>query len=179
MNEMATEKMNFRYPEENVREIITKAVCGTARKTLRYTHYISPPPDVVPSQVLGCSVTEMRLNEPEVKERNINAITIGAGGTFEVHIWYAYKNGKETDVLRYPINFQEFLPVEDFECQNAGTIDAKITISKCPVVVESAITEDNQIKLETELEISAEVIGETKILVQVYVPGCSNDEDED
>lgn len=167
----AVEKRNFGFPRKTFREIITNAVCGTTRKSLKYTHYIDLPRGVIPSQILGCSVTELRLHDPEVKDTNTKSLTIGAKGIYEAHVWYAYNNGKETDVLRYPVKFEESLPLEDYDCQHTGTLDAKITVSKCPAVVESAITEDHRIKLETEMEISIEVVGETKLLVQVYVPG--------
>lgn len=178
MNE-AVRRIKSGFPGETFREVITKAVCGKAQKPLKSTSYIDPPEGVVPNQILGCSVTEMRLNEPEVKDTSTNIITIVAGGIFEIHIWYAYRNGKETNVLRYPVKFEESLSLENYDCQDVSTVDARVTVNKCPVVVESAITEDNRIKLETEMEIAAEVVGETKLFVQVYDPGRAIDDGED
>lgn len=166
-----TEKRKYGFPGETFRQIITKAVCGTAQKSLNYTHYAQLPNGVVPNQVLGCSVTELRLHEPEVKNSNTQPIILDIGGIFEVHVWYAYNNGKETDVLRCPVHFEDSLTLEDYNCQNTSKVDAKVKIDKSPVIVESEITADNQIKLEIELAISAEIIGETQMLVQVFVPG--------
>jgi len=164
---------------ETYREIIAKAVCGTARRSLKYTHYIEPPQDSVPSQILGCSVTELLLQEPEVKESGTGVISIRAEGNFEIHVWYARNNGKETDVLRHPVKFEEFLPLDDFDCQSTGLLDAKITVEKSPVVLATAITENQRIKLDMELEISATVIGETKLLIKnVYVPDLGDVSDD-
>lgn len=163
-------KNNYSSPVRNYREIITKAVCGTVRESLRYTHYIDLPDGVVSDQILGCSVTHQRLNEPKVKDKSDNTITIDADGVYVVQIWYAYNKGKETDVLRCSINFKESFSIDYHDCQNTGPMVARITTVKSPQILESVITDDNRIKLEIELGIYAEVIGESKLLVQVYTP---------
>lgn len=168
---------------ETFREIISKAVCGKVQKSLKCTEYIDPPEGVIPNQILGCSVTELRLYEPEVKDTSNHTIAIVAGGIFDIHIWYAFNNGKDTDVLRCPVKFTESLPLDDYDCQAIGSLDVKIIVEKSPVVAESTIIEDHRIKLDTEMEISAEVIGETKLLVKLHVPeyiDCNDhDDDED
>lgn len=170
MNEaLGSEDRNIGFPRESFREIITKAVCGTGRKSIRYTNQFNPPGEIVPSQILGCSVTELKLYEPEVKDNSTQQIILGVGGVFEVHVWYAFNNGKETDVLRCPIDFEESIPLEDYDCQNANFVDARVKVDKNPVVVESLINGDDQIQLATELDISVEVSGETKLLVQVHI----------
>lgn len=174
---VGTEKRNLTSPKGSFREIITKAVCGTAEKSLRYTHYVGPLQDMIPNQILGCSITQLRLHEPEVKDGTADTIAIGIGGVLEVHIWYAFNDGKETDVLRCPVNFEESLPMNDYDCQNTNPLDARIVITNNPQILESTITEDNRIKLEFELGVYAEVIGETKLLVQVYEPGRGRDDD--
>ncbi|SFR08808.1 outer spore coat protein CotE [Desulfoscipio geothermicus] len=179
MNEAAeANKSIFGSPRETFREIITKAVCGKAQKSLKCIEFIDPPQGVVPNQILGCSVTELRLNEPEVKDASNNAITIVAGGIFEIHIWYAFNNEKETDVLRRTVKFAENLPFDNYDCQNTGSLDVKITVDKSPVVIDSAIIEDNRIKLDIEMDISAEVIGETKLFIQVHTPEYYSDCDD-
>lgn len=165
---MGSEKRNFGYPKGSYREIITKAICGTARKSLRYTHYIDLPEGVVSDQILGCTLTHQRLNEPIIKEKSSNSITIA--GVYVVQIWYAYNNGKETDVLRCSINFRESFPIEYYDVQNTNSLVAKSTIVTPPQILESVITNDNRIKLEVKLDIFAEVIGESKILVLIYKP---------
>ncbi|AGL02755.1 outer spore coat protein CotE [Desulfoscipio gibsoniae] len=180
MNESAgTKNSKFGFPGETFREIITKAVCGKAQKSIKLNEYIKTPDSVVPNQILGCSVTELLLNEPEVKDADNNVITVVAGGVFKINIWYAYNNGKETDVLKYPVKFAESLALNDYDCQTAGSLDVRVTVDKSPVVVSSEITEDHRIKLDVEMDLSTEVIGETKMLVQVYVPGCNDDEEEE
>ncbi|OPY56522.1 MAG: Spore coat protein E [Pelotomaculum sp. PtaU1.Bin035] len=167
---MGAEKKYSGCPKRPYREIITKAICGTARKSLRYTHNIDLPEGVVADQILGCTLTHKRLSEPKMIDTSSNAITIDCEGIYVAQIWYAYNNGKETDVLRCSINFKESFPIEYWDGQNINPLVAKTTLVTPPQVIESAITSDNRIKLEVELDISAELIGESKILVPVYMP---------
>jgi spore coat protein E len=162
---------------EKNREIITKAICGTAKKDFRHTHYIDLPKDIVPDQILGCSVTQLRLQQPKVQEKNLVDRAIEIGGSYEVHIWYALNNGKTTDVLRCPIDFKDSIQMDYYDHQSTGLFDIRTTVIKSPRVLESVITKDNRIKLVLELGIYVEVVGETKITVRVLVP--ENDEDDD
>lgn len=161
-------KRNFGRPKGTFREIITKAICGTARKSLKYTHYIDLPDGVVADQILGCSVTHHRIYESNVKDKGNKTITIDIDGVYVAQIWYAYNKGRETDVLRGSINFRESLPIADYDCQNTGPLVTKMTITKSPLILESALTNDHRIKIVIELGIYAEVIGESKILVHVH-----------
>jgi len=163
-------KRNCNCSRETYREIITKAVCGTVSKSLQYTHFIDLPAGVIVDQILGCTLTHQRLNEPKMKDSNNNSIIIVAAGIYVEQIWYAHNDGKETDVLRSSINFKEFIPIEYYDGQNANPLEAKATLVAPPQILESSFANDNRIKLEVQLDIVAEIIGESKILVPIYQP---------
>ncbi|MFA7466785.1 MAG: outer spore coat protein CotE [Desulfotomaculaceae bacterium] len=167
---IGAEKRNCNCPRGAYREIITKAICGTVSKTLQYTHFINLPEGVIADQILGCTLTHQRLNEPKMKDASSNSITIIAAGVYVVQIWYAYNDGRDTDVLRSSINFKEFIPIEYYDGQNANPLVAKAAFVTPPQILESSFTNDNRIKLDVQLDIVAEIIGESKILVSIFQP---------
>lgn len=159
-------------PKSGFREIITKAVCGTAKKYLRYSHYIALPEGNTASQVLGTSVTQLRLKEPDVMEvSGSSQMGMRLGGVFEVHVWYAYNSGRNTDIIRQTINFEEVIPMADYDGRNFSLADARAMIIKSPQCQEAVISKDGRIKVDFELGVYAEVIGETKVCVRVYSDG--------
>ncbi len=151
------------------REIITKAVCGTAKKVFRYSQQFSTADGGSPTQILGTSITQIRLKDPEIEADN-SQIGVRASGIFEVHIWYAYNSGKSTDLLRQAIHFEEIIPVTEYDGQILSLTDAKATVFKPPQAQEATITREGKIKVDFELGMYVEVIGETKILVKVISP---------
>jgi len=105
-----------------------------------------------------------------MKDASSNSITIIAAGVYVVQIWYAYNDGRDTDVLRSSINFKEFIPIEYYDGQNANPLVAKAAFVTPPQILESSFTNDNRIKLDVQLDIVAEIIGESKILVSIFQP---------
>lgn len=159
------------YPKGGLREIITKAVCGTAKKYFRYSQQFVPADGFEPSAVLGTSITQMRLKEPEVaRVEGTDRAGVRVNGIFEVHVWYAYNNGRSTDLIRQAINFEEIIPMADYDVQSLGVLDAKAMVIKAPQCQEAVLTQDGRIKVDFELGIYCEVIGETKVRVRVANP---------
>lgn len=157
------------YTKGGYREIITKAVCGTAKKYFRYSQQFAPVEGGEPAQILGTSITQMRLKEPEI-EADKDSIGVRVNGIFEAHIWYSYNGGKSTELLRQAIHFEEIIPVTEYDGQILSITDSKASVIKPPQTQEAAITRDGKIKVDFELGVYVEVIGETKILVKVISP---------
>lgn len=157
------------YHKGGYREIITKAVCGTAKKHFRYSQQLSTVDGSEPTQILGTSITQMRLKDPEIEADN-DKIGVRVNGIFEVHIWYAHNGGKATDLLRQAIHFEEVIPVTEYDGQILSITDAKATVFKAPQTQEAVITKEGKIKVDFELGMYVEVTGETKILVKVVSP---------
>ncbi|OPY56525.1 MAG: Spore coat protein E [Pelotomaculum sp. PtaU1.Bin035] len=161
------------------REIITKAVCGNAKKFFLLSELINLPEGQIPTDVLGTTITKLQLTKKtgisEAMAKQEPGININ--GTFEIHVWYAYRSGKGTDVVRQNVQFEEIIPISEFDKDIISLVDAKVEIIKSPECLESVITPNNKIKIDVELGVYAEIIGETKVPVCIYQP-CGDDDDD-
>ncbi len=157
------------YSRSGYREIITKAICGSAKKFFRYSQQFSTADGSPATQILGTSITQMRLKDPEIQSDG-EKIGVLVNGIFEAHIWYAHNNGKSTDLLRQAIHFEEVIPITEYDGQILSITDAKAVVIKPPQTQDAAVTREGKIKVDFELGVYVEVIGETKILVKVAPP---------
>ncbi|SFF98422.1 spore coat protein E [Desulfotomaculum arcticum] len=171
------EASNSKPASKKYREIITKAICGNAKKFFRLSQFIDIPEGQHPTDVLGTTITMLELTNntgiSEAMSREEPGINIS--GTFEVHVWYAHKNS--TDVARQNVQFEEIIPISEFEKGIISLVDAKVEIIKSPECLESTITKDNKIKINVELGVYAEIVGETKVSVCIYEPNGEEDDD--
>jgi len=157
------------YNRSGYREIITKAVCGSAKKFFRYSQQFATAEGSVPTEILGTSITQMRLKDPEI-ESGPEKIGVRVSGIFETHIWYSFNGGKSTDLLRQAIHFEEVIPVTEYDGQIISVTNAKASVINPPQAQEAVITKDGKIKVDFDLGVYVEVVGETKIMVQVVSP---------
>jgi spore coat protein E len=158
------------YTEKYI-EIITKGVSGSA-KNFVITRYIDLPEDQCPTDVLGTTITNLKLANKNVHSESMSSQESGVSisGALEIQVWYAYNNGKATEVKRHNVIFEEFIPIPDFEKDFIRLIDVRVEIVKSPEC-ESSITKDNKISIDVEMGIYAEIVGETKVSACIYQPG--------
>ncbi|MCD7839334.1 MAG: outer spore coat protein CotE [Erysipelotrichaceae bacterium] len=143
----------------NIREIYTKAIVAKGKKLSRntYTFTLTQLPD----EILGCYVTNHHY-EPIIKNRNPKI-----KGTFDIHVWYSYHDGKDTMVDKYQISYNDDMQVSkkdnrDFE--EDDTLKARCLQSpKCL----SSTFDQQIINIEIEKEMLLEISGETCIKVEV------------
>ena len=86
----------------NYQEILTKAVVGKGSKTIVDDYTLTPT--IKPSKVLGCWV----INHTLKPILNNNEVYIE--GEYEVHIWYAYDEDKNTELHKEKITYNELIP---------------------------------------------------------------------
>ncbi|PKM80340.1 MAG: hypothetical protein CVU89_14080 [Firmicutes bacterium HGW-Firmicutes-14] len=157
------------------REIITKAVCGTGKNYFKYTEVLAIPVGRTPSSILGSSVTRLKLTEPLITETAGDGTkNVRVSGTFDINVWYAYNDDQATDVAKETVKFTEVIPISNVSENILGQVDARAVLIKSPQCHKTVITVNNQIQADIELGIYAEIVGETKVFVQVY----SETEDE-
>lgn len=163
-------EQEFAAPTKNsFREIITKAVCGTGNQNFHYTEVLNIQVGRIPTSILGSSVTRLRLTEPLVTEINSDGSkSVRVSGTFDINVWYAYNNDQATDVAKDTVKFTETIAINAISENIMGQIDARAVLVKSPQCHKTIITENNQIQVDVELGIYAEIVGETKVFVQVY-----------
>ena len=154
-----------------VREIVTKAVVAKGKKAMHITHNIQTTTN--PYSVLGCWI----INHEFEATRNDQVVDID--GEFEVNIWYSTEENCRTDVLREKVLYHKDIKVKKIVneyMKNSDDVLARIL--KHPTVTNARIIND-EIKLDIDLEVLAEVIGETKMQVTVFVPVNNVEEDID
>ena len=86
----------------NYQEILTKAVVGKGTKTTIDDYTLTP--NLKPTKVLGCWV----INHSLKPILNNNEVYIE--GEYEVHIWYAYDEDKNTELHKEKITYNELIP---------------------------------------------------------------------
>ena len=156
----------------NLREIITKAVCGSGKKYFRYANYLKLPDNQVPTQILGTSVTQLKMREPAITPASQQEDTgIKVTGTYELNVWYSYNNSRGTDIAREIINFEEAVPLSEYDNSSISLVEARALVIKTPQCIEASVERDNRIKVEVEVGFFVEIVGETKIRVRVYPLG--------
>ncbi|SER59050.1 outer spore coat protein CotE [Salipaludibacillus aurantiacus] len=151
------------------RQIITKAVCGKGRKFSETKHKITPAEK--PTSILGCWL----INHKYTSAKKGDAVEIN--GTYDCNIWYSYSGNTKTNVATETVSYTEVVPLvmqdsdilsEDLEVISRAT--------QQPNTLEALIaSNDRDVEVQVEKEFAVEVIGETKMTVQVN-PNASVEE---
>lgn len=152
----------------SVREIITKAVCGSAQKSFLYCCEIEFDQEFIPSQILGTSITAFTIHPVSVKSFDLQKPSVTVSGSFDVNVWFSFNNGKDTEVAREVVEFSEMMEIEDFDPAALNEMEGRAVLTKTPQYKGAVIQNNNTIKVDIEMGIYAEVISETKIRVQCY-----------
>ncbi|ACV62017.1 outer spore coat protein [Desulfofarcimen acetoxidans DSM 771] len=157
------------------REIITKAVCGSVSKNFVYTKFIKIQEKRIPTKVLGTSIHKFELQPAVMETIDHNQTGVLIRGSFEVNIWYSFDQGNFTDVIREPVKLAEVIPQDDFEGHVSKEFSVQVMLIKSPQCKSAALQSGNTVRIEIELGVYVEVLGETKLRVFVYQ---DSDEDE-
>lgn len=146
---------------DNYREIITKAVCGSGSKLIQSTDEVFA--QEVPSSVLGCWVINHEYRAVKQTDE-----TIQVEGRYDINVWYSYRDNTRTAVVTEEVHYSDGVPLEKID-QNAlkELHEVTATVTKQPSCKECKVTESEKILVEIEKEFAVEVIGETKVKVQI------------
>lgn len=141
------------------KEIVTKAVIGKGKKTFRNKYELFTTDKI--DTVLGCWV----INHTMKGENDKGKVKIT--GSFDVNIWYSYDNNTKTSVDARKINYTETVSVH-LKDESTLTNDSEIIITslKNPTVVDVSSV-NNKINYEIEKCLGIEIIGDTKVRVQI------------
>ena len=142
------------------REIVTKAVVGKGRLFNNNEALVSV--SNTPSKVLGCWI----INHYYVSGFENNKAV--ARGRYDLHIWYGFNEDSDTVVHKQTIDY-----VEEFslKMKNGETLtEENELVARCvkyPTCNSLSLNEDGTISVKIEKELSLDIIGETKLRVQV------------
>lgn len=152
----------------NVREIVTRAVLAKGRKTLKIKETVLVNSDV--SSVLGCWI----INHEFSTELNNKEVVVK--GSFENNIWYSAENNTRTDVARSTTEYTSVIKVKEVLNDNISDhCDVVARILQQPTCTNALITNDG-IEIDIVFEVLVEVIGETKMMVNVVSTPCQDDD---
>lgn len=141
-------------------EIVTKAVVGKGRIANDGEVLIDVEHNI--SKVLGCWV----INHFFVS--NFDNGKVFAKGRYDIHVWYGVDNDTDTVVHKQTVDyFEEFsLNVKnDVEIKEDNEFSVRCV--KYPTCVGVSLNESGKISVKIEKELGLDVIGETKLKVQI------------
>ena len=143
----------------NYQEILTKAVVGKGKKSFENEYVLES--NLTPSKVLGCWVIN-HLMKPLLKDG-----LVYVEGEYEVHIWYAYDDDRNTELHKEKITYSEEIPFKmkkNEELNNKQELKAYCT--NYPTCVELKI-QDEKLFLKIKKDFVVDAIGEAVIKVQL------------
>jgi|SRR5699024_3979877 len=148
---------------QDYREIITKAICGRGRKRVQSSDQIKPQQH--PSSVLGCWIINHQYEATSGGEEKVQ-IT----GTYDVNIWYSYKENTKTDVVTDKVQYTDEIPLTDVDSQSVTSFDEVVaSVIKQPNCIQCKIGDNGEIDVDIEREFMVEVVGETKVQVKTMM----------
>ncbi|MEE4577373.1 outer spore coat protein CotE [Paenibacillus polymyxa] len=158
---------------KNRREIITKAICGKGRRFSTVTHTVTPPNN--PTSILGAWIINHQYE----------AVAAGDGieviGTYDINIWYSYDKNSQTDVAKETVSYVENVPLSYLDPKHrASTVEVSAEATQEPSCVEASVSSGGgSVMIRVEREFTVELVAETKIVVEVFPYGSSDDFDKD
>lgn len=151
-----------------VREIITKAVCGTGTYKYQRSIDLEIPINHTTIQVLGNYVSNASLDEAVVVERTKQGKAVQVKGHYDVHVWYAYD--QDTQAAKTTVTFIEYIPMQMYGGESITSQQAFAKITKkprCNKAHVKVLGDKAVIRVEIEQQLAAEIVGYTKLKVGV------------
>ncbi|MBO8177186.1 outer spore coat protein CotE [Aeribacillus pallidus] len=153
------------------REIITKSIVAKGRKFTQSNHTINPPHP--PSSILGCWI----INHSYRARKQGKKVEIV--GQYDINVWYSHHDNTKTSVVTETVDYADVIKLR---YRDSDVIDDKEVVARViqqPNCVEAEIAKGNKIVVNVEREFLAEVIGETKVVVNITQGNFSDDDDWD
>jgi spore coat protein E len=148
------------------REIIVKTTCGSGFKVIEYVQYMELEKEVVPNKILGCFITNVEKPKAlKCKAPERSSYYVPVKGSFDIHAWYSYNNGHETAVGNTSVVYHENIPILNRSVRPIGPVVAAAKLDEDPIVTDVKL-EGNKIRVEVSLKISAEVVGDSRLVVE-------------
>lgn len=155
-----------------VREIITKAVCGKGRRFSQVSHTVIPPH--APTSILGAWIIN---NQYEAVKSGDGVEVIG---TYDINIWYSYAKNTKTDVAKETISYVDVVPLTYLDKKHrASTAEVTAAATQEPNCIEASVSSSgDSVLIRVEREFRVEMTAETKVHVVVSPGGADDFEDK-
>ncbi len=155
------------------REIITRAVTGKGRKFTQSKHTISPSHR--PTSILGCWVINHKYDAKKVDD------TVEIAGFYDINVWYSYSDNTKTQVVTETVSYTDVVKLRYKDDNSIGDEHEVVArILQQPNCLEASIASTGaKVEVQVEREFLAEIIGETKVVVEVHPETLTDDTDWD
>ncbi|MCG1020728.1 outer spore coat protein CotE [Sutcliffiella horikoshii] len=155
------------------REIITRAVTGKGRKFTQSKHTISPSHR--PTSILGCWVINHTYDANKVDD------TVEVIGRYDLNVWFSYSENTKTEVVTETVSYKDVVKLKYKDDNSLGDDHEVIArVLQQPNCLEASIDDSGaKINVQVEREFLTEVIGETKVTVEVHPDTLADDTDWD
>ncbi len=146
---------------KNLRQIVTKAVVAKGKKRSESTEVLRPPNK--PSGILGCWI----INHTHQSKKYGKYVEVY--GKFDINVWYSHHDHSKTSVYTETISYKDRVRLHYRDGATGGQEDVYIKVIQQPNCTEAIITKcGEKFSVSVERELLAEVVGETKVCVQVH-----------
>lgn len=152
----------------DIREIFTKAVCGSGSFKYQRTIDLEIPSDQQNIQVLGTFVSNAALDEAVVVENPKYGKAVRVKGRYDVHVWYA--PDQETRSAKSTVTYMEYIPIKLLGGDSTSNLQATAKIVQKPFCRKAFVQMSGNkpvIRVEIEQDLYTEVIGLTKLKVGI------------
>jgi spore coat protein E len=146
-----------------IREILTKAVIGKGRRFFSVTTMM-PETEGIVDKILSTAMINHETTAS--KEKNV----VHVKGSYDIHVWYAYSDEKETAISRETVTYDAEISLENALRNNILATDDIIAEEILPPYATDVRIETGIIYVDVDFEIGVEVIGETKMRVAILGP---------
>lgn len=160
-----------------IREVITKAVCGTGTYKYQRSIDLEVPVSHDTVQVLGNFVSNAVLTEAKVVDSTKYGKAVQVKGHYDVHVWYAYD--QETRAAKSTVTFIEYIPIKMHGGESISNPQAFANIvqkPRCRKAYVKKLGDKSVIRVEIEQDLSAEVVGTTKLKVGIIPSALASSE---
>lgn len=154
---------------EEVRTIITNAVYGRNEKTFRKIIRVTADEGENDPEVLGCCVCGAKVLSSSIEADIEEGKKAKAKVKFDIHIWY--RTGSDTKVAKVSTEFSDVIEVCKQGTQSFTHEKLSVWMKDKPRCLEPVVidnSEGNQIAVEMEYILEAEIIGKAMLSVKVF-----------
>ena len=141
------------------KEIVTKAIIGKGKKYFKDNYEITALE--TPTTILGCWVINHKFGGYKTGD------SVGVNGSYDINIWYSYDNDSKTTVVNKTVDYTDTFSVRVRENADlSGDTDIIVRTLKQPSCLKVDI-DGKKITFDIEKELGVEIVGETKIKINV------------
>lgn len=154
---------------EETKKIITKAVYGNRIQTFRNIVRVPAREGEMIKDVLGGTVSKAKILSTSIEEDDNRGIRVRVNAEHEIHIWYWSDN--DTKVYKVNAESSDIIEIKKQGPENFSHVDVSVWMKEKPVYIDAAVIRENkgdQIAVQLEYTLEAEIIGETLLNVKVF-----------